>query len=35
VTDADYVAIPQERLDATRQAWQQASGGAASASPSA
>jgi phosphate transport system substrate-binding protein len=34
VTDADYVAIPSERLDATRQAWTAASGGA-SASPSA
>ena len=32
VTDADYVAIPQERLDATRQAWQEMSG--TSASPS-
>ena len=27
VTDADYVAIPQERLDASRQAWAAASGG--------
>ena len=34
VIDADYVAIPQERLDATRQAWAPAAGGAASASPS-
>jgi phosphate transport system substrate-binding protein len=34
VTDADYVAIPQARLDASRQAWAQAAGGAASASPS-
>lgn len=32
VTDADYVAIPQERLDATRQTWSDASGGGASAS---
>jgi phosphate transport system substrate-binding protein len=34
VTDADYVGIPPERLDATRQAWEQAAGGA-SASASA
>ena len=34
VTDADYVAIPQERLDASRQAWSDASGGGASASAS-
>ena len=27
VTDADYVAIPQERLDASRAAWQAAAGG--------
>ena len=27
VTDADYVAIPSERLDASRQAWNQAMGG--------
>ena len=26
VTDADYVAIPSERLDATRQAWSEAKG---------
>jgi phosphate transport system substrate-binding protein len=30
VTDSDYVAIPQERLDASVQAWQSAMGGASS-----
>ncbi len=34
VTDADYVAIPSERLDASRQTWTNAEGGG-SASPSA
>jgi phosphate transport system substrate-binding protein len=34
VTDADYVAIPSERLDASRQTWATAEGGG-SASPSA
>jgi len=34
VTDADYVAIPLERLDASRQSWSDASGGGASASAS-
>jgi phosphate transport system substrate-binding protein len=34
VTDSDYVAIPQERLDASRSAWQAAAGGgSASATP--
>jgi phosphate transport system substrate-binding protein len=33
VTDADYIAIPQERLDASRQAWESASPGT-SESPS-
>jgi phosphate transport system substrate-binding protein len=35
VTDADYVAIPQERLDASRQSWESAAVGGASGSPSA
>ena len=34
VTDADYVAIPQERLDASRQTWSDASAGGASTSAS-
>lgn len=34
VTDSDYVAIPQERLDASVQAWQSAMGGAGASASS-